>query len=162
MLIINLKETDTVDKALKKYKKKFEKTGVMRELRERQAYTKPSIKRRKEMIKKELHEILKRGFGVSRIHSEYSMTELLSQAYSKGEGVFKCPPWMQILIRDPEDPLTLFEGKTGGINVIDLANIHSCSFIATQDLGRVNADGSFEILGRFDTSDIRGCNLMVL
>ena len=118
--------------------------------------------RRKEMIKKELHEILKRGFGVSRIHSEYSMTELLSQAYSNGEGVFKCPPWMQILIRDPEDPLTLFEGKTGGINVIDLANIHSCSFIATQDLGRVNADGSFEILGRFDTSDIRGCNLMVL
>jgi phenylacetate-coenzyme A ligase PaaK-like adenylate-forming protein len=118
--------------------------------------------RRKEMIKDELHEILKRGFGVSTIHSEYGMTELLSQAYSKGEGVFKCPPWMQILIRDPEDPLTLFEGKTGGINVIDLANIHSCSFIATQDLGRVNADGSFEILGRFDTSDIRGCNLMVL
>ena len=118
--------------------------------------------RRKEMIKDELHEILKNGFGVSRIHSEYGMTELLSQAYSKGEGVFMCPPWMQILIRDPEDPLTLFDGKTGGINVIDLANIHSCSFIATQDLGKVNADGSFEILGRFDTSDIRGCNLLVL
>jgi len=118
--------------------------------------------RRKEMIKDELHQILKKGFGVSRIHSEYSMTELLSQAYSEGEGVFKCPPWMQILIRDPEDPLTLFEGKTGGINVIDLANIHSCSFLATQDLGKVLTDGSFEILGRFDTSDIRGCNLMVL
>jgi phenylacetate-coenzyme A ligase PaaK-like adenylate-forming protein len=118
--------------------------------------------RRKEMIKDELHEILKKGFGVSRIHSEYGMTELLSQAYSRGEGVYMCPPWMQILIRDPKDPLTLFEGKTGGINVIDLANIHSCSFIATQDLGKVNADGSFEILGRFDTSDIRGCNLLVL
>jgi phenylacetate-coenzyme A ligase PaaK-like adenylate-forming protein len=118
--------------------------------------------RRKEMIKDELHEILKKGFGVSSIHSEYGMTELLSQAYSQGEGVFKCPSWMQILIRDPKDPLTLFEGKTGGINVIDLANIHSCSFIATQDLGKVNADGSFEILGRFDTSDIRGCNLLVL
>jgi len=118
--------------------------------------------RRKEMIKDELHQILKKGFGVSGIHSEYGMTELLSQSYSEGEGVFKCPPWMQILIRDPEDPLTLFEGKTGGINVIDLANIHSCSFIATQDLGKVFADGSFEILGRFDTSDIRGCNLMVL
>ncbi len=118
--------------------------------------------RRKEMIKDELHKILKKGFGVSRIHSEYGMTELLSQAYSQGEGVFKCPSWMQILIRDPKDPLTLFEGKTGGINVIDLANMHSCSFIATQDLGKVNADGSFEILGRFDTSDIRGCNLLVL
>lgn len=118
--------------------------------------------RRKEMIKDELHQILKKGFGVSVIHSEYGMTELLSQAYSKSEGVFKCPPWMQILIRDPEDPLTLYEGKTGGINVIDLANIHSCSFIATQDLGKVHVDGSFEILGRFDTSDIRGCNLMVL
>jgi hypothetical protein len=118
--------------------------------------------RRKEMIKAELHQILKKGFGVSRIHSEYGMTELLSQAYSEGEGVFKCPPWMQILIRDPEDPFTLFKDKTGGINVIDLANLYSCSFIATQDLGKVFADGSFEILGRFDTSDIRGCNLMVL
>ena len=118
--------------------------------------------RRKEMIKDELHQILKKGFGVSSIHSEYGMTELLSQAYSQGEGVFKCPPWMQILIRDPEDPFTLFKDKTGGINVIDLANLYSCSFIATQDLGKVFADGSFEILGRFDTSDIRGCNLMVL
>ncbi|CAM4067416.1 acyltransferase [Gillisia limnaea] len=119
--------------------------------------------RRKEMIRTELHELLKKGFGVSHIHSEYGMTELLSQAYSKGNGSFECPAWMKILIRDPEDALTyLPEGKTGGINVIDLANINSCSFIATQDLGKINADGSIEILGRFDNSDIRGCNLMVL
>ncbi|MGJ8665645.1 MAG: acyl transferase [Patiriisocius sp.] len=118
--------------------------------------------RRKEMIKEELHKVLTIGFGVSKIHSEYGMTELLSQAYSSGKGLFNCPPWMQILTRDTEDPLTLIEGKTGGINVIDLANFHSCSFIATQDLGKKFADGSFEILGRFDASDIRGCNLMVL
>ncbi|MFO8146915.1 MAG: acyl transferase [Bacteroidota bacterium] len=119
--------------------------------------------RRKEMIRAELHELLKKGFGVSHIHSEYGMTELLSQAYSKGNGTFESPPWMKILIRDPEDALTFLpEGKTGGINVIDLANINSCSFIATQDLGKINADGSVEILGRFDNSDIRGCNLMVL
>ena len=119
--------------------------------------------RRREMIRAELHEQLCDGFGVSSIHSEYGMTELLSQAYSRGEGIFECPPWMDIIIRDPEDPLTLIEaGKSGGINVIDLANIHSCSFIATQDLGRKYADGSFEVLGRFDHSDIRGCNLMVL
>lgn len=119
--------------------------------------------RRKEMIREELHSILKHGFGVDHIHSEYGMTELLSQGYSKGEGVFNAPPWMKILIRDPEDPMTyLGPGKTGGVNVIDLANIHSCSFLATQDLGKVHPDGSFEILGRFDNSDIRGCNLMVL
>lgn len=119
--------------------------------------------KRKEMIREELHQILKKGFGVPQIHSEYGMTELLSQAYSKGEGVFKTPPWMKIMIRDTEDPLTLQPiGKTGGINVIDLANINSCSFIATQDLGKIYNDGSFEILGRFDYSDIRGCNLMVL
>ena len=93
--------------------------------------------RRKEMIREELHHELKNGFGVNKIHSEYGMTELLSQAYSNGEGVFDCPPWMNILIRDPEDALTFLpDGKTGGINVIDLANINSCSFIATQDLGR--------------------------
>ena len=96
------------------------------------------------------------------IHSEYGMTELLSQAYSKGNGIFTCPPWMKILTRDPEDALSLITEKTGGINVIDLANLYSCSFIATQDLGKIHADQSFEILGRFDTSDIRGCNLMVL
>lgn len=119
--------------------------------------------RRKEMIREELHEQLCQGFGVTAIHSEYGMTELLSQAYSLGNGVFECPSWMQILIRDTEDALTYVgAGKTGGINVIDLANINSCSFIATQDLGKKNPNNSFEVLGRFDNSDIRGCNLMVI
>ncbi|MBA4153078.1 acyl transferase [Flavobacterium sp.] len=119
--------------------------------------------KRKEIIREELHEILANGFGVSAIHSEYGMTELLSQAYSLGNGIFECPPWMQILIRDTEDALTCVDfGKTGGINVIDLANINSCSFIATQDLGKKNPNHSFEVLGRFDSSDIRGCNLMVI
>lgn len=119
--------------------------------------------KRKEMIREELHEILCNGFGVQSIHSEYGMTELLSQAYSLGEGIFECPAWMQILTRDTEDALTFVDyGKTGGINVIDLANINSCSFIATQDLGKKYPDNSFEVLGRFDNSDIRGCNLMVL
>ena len=119
--------------------------------------------KRKELIREELHEILCRGFGVSQIHSEYGMTELLSQAYSFGEGVFECPPWMQILIRDTEDALHyIADGKTGGLNVIDLANVNSCSFIATQDLGKKNPNATFEVLGRFDTSDIRGCNLMVM
>lgn len=118
--------------------------------------------KRKEMVREELHEQLTKGFGVKNIHSEYGMTELLSQAYSLGEGIFNCPGWMQILIRDTNDPLSLMEtGRTGGINVIDLANINSCSFIATQDLGRINPDQSFEVLGRFDHSDIRGCNLLV-
>lgn len=118
--------------------------------------------RRKEMIREELHQILCAGFGVNRIHSEYGMTELLSQGYSMGNGVFECPPWMQVLIRDTEDPLSLLpNGKTGGVNVIDLANINSCSFIATQDLGKKFDNGSFEILGRFDNSDIRGCNLLI-
>ncbi len=119
--------------------------------------------RRKEIIREELHQHLKKGFGVDYIHSEYGMTELLSQAYSKGNSRFKTPPWMQVLTRDTEDALTIQNhGKTGGINVIDLANINSCAFIATQDLGRVYADNTFEILGRFDNSDIRGCNLMAL
>lgn len=119
--------------------------------------------KRKEMIREELHDTLCEGFGVSKIHSEYGMTELLSQAYSLGDGVFECPNWMQILIRDTEDALTYVEnGKTGGINVIDLANINSCSFIATQDLGKIVGNNAFEVLGRFDNSDIRGCNLMVL
>jgi phenylacetate-coenzyme A ligase PaaK-like adenylate-forming protein len=117
--------------------------------------------RRKEMIRQELHEILGTGFGVQKIHSEYGMTELLSQAYSQGESLFKCPPWMQVSCRDTSDPLSVNK-KKGGLNVIDLANIHSCSFIATQDLGRIYENGDFEVLGRFDTSDIRGCNLMVL
>ena len=119
--------------------------------------------KRKELVREELHKILKQGFGVNTIHSEYGMTELLSQAYSKGGGVFLCPNWMRIITRDPEDAFTIQDiGKTGGINVIDLANINSCAFIATQDLGKVYNDNSFEIIGRFDTSDIRGCNLMVL
>ncbi|KFF20239.1 LuxE/PaaK family acyltransferase [Flavobacterium hydatis] len=119
--------------------------------------------KRKEMIREELHKELCEGFGVSAIHSEYGMTELLSQAYSLGEGIFECPSWIQVLIRDTEDALTYVkEGKTGGINVIDLANINSCSFIATQDLGKKYPNNSFEVLGRFDNSDIRGCNLMVL
>lgn len=118
--------------------------------------------RRKEMIREELHQILGAGFGVEKIHSEYGMTELLSQGYSYGDGLFQTPPWMKILIRDTNDPLTLLDNsKTGAINVIDLANYHSCSFIATQDLGKFHADGSFEILGRFDHADIRGCNLLV-
>lgn len=119
--------------------------------------------RRKEMIRRELHEILCKGFGVSKIHSEYGMTELLSQAYSTGDGVFTTPPWMKILIRDPEDALSILpQHKTGGINVIDLANINSCSFIATKDLGRNIENGKTQILGRFDNSDIRGCNLLIL
>ena len=119
--------------------------------------------RRKELIRKELHEILQQGFGVDSIHSEYGMTELLSQAYSKGNSLFECPPWMRIMIRDTEDPLTILpNGKVGGINVIDLANQNSCSFIATQDLGKMYDSRKFEILGRYDHSDIRGCNLMAL
>jgi phenylacetate-coenzyme A ligase PaaK-like adenylate-forming protein len=118
--------------------------------------------KRKEMIREELHEVLKNGFGVDAIHSEYGMTELLSQAYSKGNGMFQTPPWVQIFTRDTNDPKSLLKnGKTGGINIIDLANVNSCSFIAVQDLGKVYADGSFEVLGRFDNADIRGCNLLI-
>lgn len=119
--------------------------------------------RRKEIIRQELHDVLKKGFRVSQIHSEYGMTELLSQAYSKGNGVFECAPWMKILTRDTEDALTILPpNKTGGINIIDLANINSCAFIATQDLGKTSENNQFEIIGRFDNSDIRGCNLMAL
>jgi len=119
--------------------------------------------RRKELIRSALHQILREGFGVESIHSEYGMTELLSQAYSKGNGIFECPPWMKILTRDTEDALTILpQGKSGGINIIDLANINSCSFIATQDLGITYPNGTFEVIGRFDNSDIRGCNLMVM
>jgi Coenzyme F390 synthetase len=119
--------------------------------------------RRKELTRSELHSVLKEKLNVPSIHSEYGMTELLSQAYSKGDGIFYCPPWMKIIIRDPQDPLTLYDEpeRTGGINIIDLANINSCSFIATGDLGKVHEDGGFEVLGRFDNSDIRGCNLLV-
>lgn len=119
--------------------------------------------RRKELTRGELHSILKEKLHVDAIHSEYGMTELLSQAYSRGNGVFRCPPWMKVLIRDPQDPLSIITEpeRTGGINIIDLANYNSCSFLATSDLGKVHEDGSFEVLGRFDNSDIRGCNLMV-
>ena len=119
--------------------------------------------RRKELIREELHASLKQGFGVNHIHSEYGMTELLSQGYSKGNGIFECPPWMKVMTRNTENPLeNITTGKTGGINVIDLANIYSCSFIATQDLGKIHSNTTFEVLGRFDHSDIRGCNLMAL
>ncbi len=117
--------------------------------------------RRKELTKEELHKELIDGLNVAYIASEYGMSELLSQAYSDKNGVFTTPPWMKILIRDVNDALSFeAEGKTGGINVIDLANLYSCSFIATQDLGKVFGD-SFQLLGRFDNSDIRGCNLLV-
>jgi hypothetical protein len=129
--------------------------------------------RRKEMIRQEVHDILQKAFHVSAIHSEYGMTELLSQAYSKGNGVFQCPPWMRIVMREEDDPLSVKELPTfqklstlsplsGAINVIDLANVYSCSFIATDDAGKLYPDGSFEVLGRMDNSDLRGCTLLVV
>ena len=117
--------------------------------------------RREEITREELHKILCEKFGVKKIHSEYGMTELLSQAWSKGSGIFECPPWMKVLVRDANDPFSfLTAGKSGALNIIDLANMYSCSFIATQDVGRVHKDGTFEVLGRMDNSDLRGCNLM--
>ncbi|PKP53437.1 MAG: acyl transferase [Bacteroidetes bacterium HGW-Bacteroidetes-1] len=119
--------------------------------------------RRREMIREEVHAVLSKGLGVEKVHSEYGMTELLSQAYSNGDGLFHTPPWMRILIRDTNDPLSFLpEGRTGGINIIDLANINSCSFVEVQDLGRKHKDGHFEVLGRFDNSQVRGCNLLVV
>lgn len=119
--------------------------------------------RRREMIREEVHEIIMNALGVSSVHSEYGMTELLSQAYSRGQGLFMTPPWMKVLIRDSHDPAahTSGAGASGGISVIDLANIWSCSFIATSDLGRMHPGGLFEVQGRFDEADIRGCNLLV-
>jgi len=118
--------------------------------------------RREELVRSELHQRLKEAFELNKVHSEYGMTELLSQAYSAGDGLFNTPPWMKVLIRDPNDPLSLLSpGRSGGLNIIDLVNIHGCSFIATGDLGKVYEDGSFEVLGRYDHSDIRGCNLLV-
>jgi hypothetical protein len=118
--------------------------------------------RRKEITREELHEVLKVKLNVQSVHSEYGMTELLSQAYSQGNGIFYCPPWMKIMVRDPSDPFTVTDeqGTTGGINIVDLANIYSCSFIATSDFGKLHENGSFTVSGRFDNSDIRGCNLM--
>jgi hypothetical protein len=123
--------------------------------------------RRKEMIRPAVHEILKQAFQVSVIHSEYGMTELLSQAYSNGDGIFKCPPWMKVLIRDEQSPFEIklprlgTVAEAGAINIIDLANIYSCCFIATDDSGRMFSDGSFQVSGRIDNSDIRGCSLMI-
>ncbi|MGB0176483.1 MAG: acyl transferase [Owenweeksia sp.] len=119
--------------------------------------------RRREMIRSEVHQVLQNAFGVTEIHSEYGMTELMSQAYAKREGLFECPPWMKVRIREVADPFSKAPlGKTGGINIIDLANVDSCAFIETQDLGRLYSDGRFEVMGRFDHSDVRGCNLMVV
>ena len=114
------------------------------------------------MTREELHDFLQRRFNVETIYSEYGMTELMSQAYSLGKGVYRTPPWMKVVIRDINDPFAReLPGKTGGLNIIDLANLHSCAFIETQDLSKMAQDGSFEVLGRFDNSDIRGCNLLV-
>ncbi|MGE9314728.1 acyl transferase [Niabella sp. CJ426] len=122
--------------------------------------------RRKEMIRQEVHDILKDAFAIQEVHSEYGMTELLSQAYSKGNGLFQTPAWMRVVLRDEEDPLTLKATATGStrglINVIDLANIYSCSFIATDDMGVLHDNGQFEVTGRMDHSDLRGCSLLVL
>jgi Acyl-protein synthetase, LuxE len=126
--------------------------------------------RRKEIIREEVHATLKKSFHIQSVHSEYGMTELLSQAYSKGSGIFKCPPWMKVIIREEDDPLDLQGvssfGKqrafSGALNIIDLANVYSCSFIATDDIGKLYDDGSFEVQGRMDTSDVRGCNLLIV
>jgi phenylacetate-coenzyme A ligase PaaK-like adenylate-forming protein len=125
--------------------------------------------RREEMTRQEVHARLQEQLGVSLVHSEYGMTELLSQAYSKGDGIFHCPGWMKVLLRDEDDPFHIMAGAdaatgplTGVINIIDLANIYSCSFIATDDIGRLHANESFEVLGRLDSSDVRGCSLMAL
>lgn len=116
--------------------------------------------KRKEMTKATLHEKLKSSLNLLSVHSEYGMTELMSQAYSKGDGIFQTPPWMKVLIREYNDPFNYIEGKTGGLNVIDLANIDSCAFIETEDLGKLHTQG-FEVIGRLDTADLRGCNLLV-
>jgi hypothetical protein len=127
--------------------------------------------RREELTRMEVHERLRRAFGNTEIHSEYGMTELLSQAYAKKQGRFQCPPWMRVLIRDDEDPLTVQSSDpiaigpgvvAGAINIIDLANVNSCSFIATDDVGKLYADKSFEVLGRMDGSDLRGCSLLTV
>ena len=124
--------------------------------------------RREEITREAVHEILIKKLGVRQVHSEYGMTEILSQAYSRGNGIFKCPPWMKVLIRSEDDPFAIHQpslstknSNTGIINIIDLANIYSCAFIATDDMGRLHHNGSFEVLGRYDNCDIRGCSLMI-
>lgn len=116
---------------------------------------------RKELVREELHRILKEAFGLQEVHAEYGMTELMSQAYAKKEGIFQPPPWMKVLVRDPYDPFNISTSGKGALNIIDLANTHSCAFLATQDLGTVYDDGSFSVIGRFDNAELRGCNLMV-
>jgi hypothetical protein len=123
--------------------------------------------RRQEITRTAVHDFLKSSFEVKSIHSEYGMTELLSQAYSSGDGMYSCPPWMKIALREEDDPFNIQTTTTqpfisGAVNIIDLANIHSCAFIATDDAGKIYADGRFEILGRLDHSDIRGCSLLTL
>ena len=118
--------------------------------------------RREELIREEVHGHLQKSFGLKPVHSEYGMTELMSQAYSKGHGIFHCPPWMRVLVRDEDDPFHIKATGKGAINIIDLANIYSCSFIATDDIGEVFEDGSFKVLGRMDNSDVRGCSLLSL
>jgi len=173
-----LNEYDQLHKLLQKLKEKKQKvlllgvTYALLDLAEKYPIDFPELilmetggmkGKRKELIRDELHTKLMQAFGITSIYSEYGMTELLSQAYSKGNGIFSTPPWMKILIRDVNDPLTILPiGKSGGINVIDFANLYSCSFIATQDLGKIHPNNTFEILGRFDSSDVRGCNLMVM
>ena len=137
----------------KNYKRKLKNTIVME--------TGGMKGTRKELLKEEVHQILKSSFSINSIHSEYGMTELLSQAYSYGDNNFNTPKWMKVIIRDVNDPFTFIENKTGGINIIDLANIYSCPFIATQDLGKKNPDNSFSLLGRFSEADVRGCNLLI-
>jgi hypothetical protein len=117
--------------------------------------------RRREMTREEVHAVLSDAFTTPLIHSEYGMTELLSQAYSYGHGLFDCPPWMKVLVRQEDDPLDVRVAGSGILNIIDLANLYSCSFIATDDVGTVQEDGSFDVLGRVDASDIRGCNLLI-
>ena len=117
--------------------------------------------RRREMTRQEVHDLLKKAFGIHTVHSEYGMTELLSQAYSAGEGIYNCPPWMKVLVRNEEDPFEIKEKGSGVLDIIDLSNLYSCSFIATDDVGVVAANGSFTVQGRVDNSDIRGCSLLV-
>ena len=118
--------------------------------------------RKKEMLREELVQNLKKSFAEAAIHSEYGMTELFSQAYAGESGIYRCPPWMRVLVRDEDDPLSVSASGKGALNIIDLANVHSCSFIATDDVGEVFEDGSFKVLGRIDNSDIRGCSLLTI
>ncbi|HIP37425.1 MAG TPA: acyl transferase [Crocinitomix sp.] len=168
-----LNEFDKIERIIAKNEKKILLIGVSYALLDFLEQNHPNLAncivmetggmkgKRKEIPKLQLHQILKEGFNVNSIHSEYGMTELLSQAYALKDGKFVTPPWMRVLSRDINDPFTYTpKGKTGGLNIIDLANVYSCAFIATQDLGKVY-DDYFEVLGRFDNSDIRGCNLLV-